>query len=151
MPMESPAAPVLQLSGITKTYGPTRALGGLSFHTAAGEVIGLIGANGAGKSTLMRILAGVTTPDAGTLEIGGAKINFSSFSPERARNLGIRIVHQELSLCDSLSVAENFYVEQPGGAGRGPGWLRRYERMAQDSIHSIFPDSGIDVRRTVSD
>ncbi len=151
MPIESAAAPVLQLSGITKTYGPTRAIGGLSFHTAAGEVIGLVGANGAGKSTLMRILAGVTTPDAGALGISGTEINFDSFSPERARNLGIRIVHQELSLCDSLSVCENFYVEQPGGADRGPRWLRRYERMARDSIQSIFPDSGIDVRRPVSE
>src|ERR1700712_4033575 len=109
----SPAC-ALQFSGITKAYGPTRAVGGLTFRVAAGEVIGLVGANGAGKSTLMRIVAGVTMPDRGTLEIGGAVIDFGSFSPERARRLGIRIVHQELSLCDSLSVAENFYVEQPG-------------------------------------
>src|SRR4051812_38001835 len=148
MPVES--APVLQLSGTTKTYGATRAIGGLSFLAAAGDVIGLIGANGAGKSSLMRILAGVTTPDAGTLEIGGAGIDLGSFSPARARRLGIRIVHQELSLCDSLSVAENFYVEQPGRVDLDPRWLRRYEQVARDSIDAIFPDSGIDVRQPVS-
>ncbi|MBA2589730.1 MAG: ATP-binding cassette domain-containing protein [Alphaproteobacteria bacterium] len=146
-----PTASALQFSGIAKAYGPTRALGGLTFRAAAGEVIGLVGANGAGKSTLMRIVAGVTMPDAGTLEIGGAEIDFDSFSPEQARRLGIRIVHQELSLCDSLSVAENFYVEQPGRADLDPRWLRRYHRMARDSIQSIFPGHGIDVRRPVSD
>src|SRR5450755_246074 len=101
------ATPVLRLSGITKTYGPTRAIDGLSFTVAAGDIVGLIGANGAGKSTLMRILAGVTTPDAGRLEIDGKLIDIGSFSPEDARKLGIRIAHQELSLCDSLSVSEN--------------------------------------------
>ena len=64
MPIEKPGRAVLRLSGITKTYGPTRAIDGLSFTAAAGDIIGLIGANGAGKSTLMRILAGVTMPDA---------------------------------------------------------------------------------------
>jgi len=153
MTMEGPASvvPVLQLSGITKTYGPTRAIGGLSFSVAAGEIIGLIGANGAGKSTLMRILAGVTMPDAGGLEMGGAPVELSAFSPQKARKLGIRIAHQELSLCDSLSVAENFYVEEPQNAELNLFWLRRYERMARDSIHAIFPDSGIDVRRPISD
>jgi ribose transport system ATP-binding protein len=144
-------APTLRLSGITKTYGPTRAVGGLSFSVVAGDVIGLVGANGAGKSTLMRILAGVTMPDAGMLEIDDAPIDFGSFSPERARALGIRIVHQELSLCDSLTVAENFYIEQPHRADGNLFWLRHYERMARDSIQSIFPQNGIDVRRPVSE
>jgi ribose transport system ATP-binding protein len=153
MPVQSPvfASPLLRLSGITKTYGPTRAIDGLSFSIAAGEVIGLIGANGAGKSTLMRILAGVTMPDAGGLDIEGNPIDIGSFSPNRARQLGIRIVHQELSLCGSLSVSENFYVEQPGHADLDPLWLRRHEHMARDGIHAIFPGSGIDVRRPISE
>jgi len=142
-------APVLRLSGISKAYGPTRANQDLSFTVTAGEVVGLIGANGAGKSTLMRILSGITLPDAGRLELGGTEIDLRHFSPERARVLGIRIVHQELSLCPSLTVAENFYIEQPG-RGRPPLWRRHYERLAAASIAAIFPESGINVRRPVA-
>jgi ribose transport system ATP-binding protein len=143
------AAPVLRLSGISKAYGPTRANQDLSFAVMAGEVVGLIGANGAGKSTLMRILSGITLPDAGRLEFGGAEIDLRHFSPERARVLGIRIVHQELSLCASLTIAENFYIEQPG-RGRAPSWRRHYERLAAASIAAIFRESGINVRRPVA-
>src|ERR1700681_2780399 len=92
MLIESPVSdtPLLRLSGMTKTYGPTCAIDGLSFTVAAGDIVGLVGANGAGKSTLMRILAGVTIPDTGGLEIEGKLIDFGSFSPESARKLGIR-------------------------------------------------------------
>ncbi len=153
MPVESSIVPMplLRLSNITKTYGATRAIDDLSFTVAAGDVIGLIGANGAGKSTIMRILAGVTAPDAGTAEIGGIPIDFSSFSPELARKFGIRIVHQELSLCDSLSVSENFYVEQPRRSGLDHSWQHRYRRMAQDSLQAIFPDNGIEVGKPVAE
>ncbi len=149
-PSASDAVPVLRLTGITKTYGATRANEDLSFALVPSEVVGLIGANGAGKSTLMRILAGVTLPDAGTLEMDGRSIDFARFSPQQARALGIRFVHQELSLCDSLTVAENFYIEQPQHA-RHPLWRRHYERLAEASIAEIFPASGIDVRRPVAD
>jgi ribose transport system ATP-binding protein len=143
--------PLLRLSGVTKTYGPTRAIDGLSFTLDAGGIVGLIGANGAGKSTLMRILAGVTIPDAGRLEIDGKSIDFDAFSPQGARKLGIRIVHQELSLCDSLSVSENFYIEQPRRFDLNPLWLQRYQRMALDSLCSIFPDNGVDVGKPISE
>lgn len=143
--------PVLRLEGISKSYGPTRANADLSFALAPGEVAGLIGANGAGKSTLMRILAGVTLPDAGTLAIDDRAVDLARFSPERARQIGIRIVHQELSLCDSLSVVENFYIEQPGMVRHHPLWRRRMERLARGSIDAIFPGSAIDVSRPVSD
>ena len=149
-PSLADAVPVLHLNGITKTYGPTRANENLSFALAPGEVAGLIGANGAGKSTLMRILAGITLPDAGTLEVDGRRIDIARFSPLQARAYGIRIVHQELSLCDSLTVAENFYIEQPRHA-RLPLWRRHYEQLAENSIAGIFPGSGIDVRRPVAD
>jgi ribose transport system ATP-binding protein len=143
--------PALQLNGITKTYGPTRANEDLSFSLLPGDVVGLIGANGAGKSTLMRILAGITLPDAGTLAVDGRPVDFARFSPEQARQIGIRIVHQELSLCDSLTVAENFYIEQPDFACHRLLWRRRMETLASDSIDGIFPDSGINVRHPVAD
>jgi len=144
-------APLLRLAGITKAYGPTRAIDGLTFTVASGEIIGLVGANGAGKSSLMRVLAGITIPDAGELEIGGKPVDLGAFSPQAARRTGIRFVHQELSLCDSLSVSENFYIEQPHRIDRNPLWLQRYRRIALDSLHAIFPVNGIDVDRPVSE
>jgi ribose transport system ATP-binding protein len=142
--------PVLRLSAVTKTYGATRAIDAMTFRVAAGEIVGLIGANGAGKSTLMRILAGVTMPDTGSLEFGGEEIDLAGFSPQAARKLGVRIVHQELSLCGSLTVAENFYVEQPLRSGLDPFWLRHYRDMAANSLQAIFPDCGIDAGEAVS-
>ena len=138
------SAMALDLSGIGKRYGPTIANEDVSFRIPAGEIVGLIGANGAGKSTLMRVLAGVTQPDSGDLAIAGTRVDLAHYSPHAARRAGIRIVHQELSLCGSLTVAENFFVEQPGAAGQAPGWRRFYERLARKSIEEIFPDSGVD-------
>ncbi len=138
-------APILSLRSISKTYGSTLAADDVSVSVARGEVVGLVGANGAGKSTLMRILAGVTAPDSGALSIAGKTIDFATFSPLLARRYGIRFVHQELSLCGSLSVLENFYLEAPHlGAGR-ISWRGHYGRLARDSIEAIFPNSGIDV------
>jgi ribose transport system ATP-binding protein len=139
------AVPVLELRQITKAFGPTLANNSVSIRVASGEVIGLVGANGAGKSTLMRVLAGVTAPDRGELKLNGSPIDFAEFSPSIARKCGIRFVHQELSLCDSLSVVENFYLEAPQlGAGQ-LAWRRHYKQLAQASISTIFPESGIDV------
>ncbi len=137
--------PVLTLEDISKAYGPTLANDAVSVGVTAGEILGLVGANGAGKSTLMRILAGVTVPDSGSLRVAGEVVDFGHYSPQMARRLGIRFVHQELSLCDSLTVVENFYLEAPHlGAGR-LAWRGHYRQLAQDSIAAIFPNSGIDV------
>jgi ribose transport system ATP-binding protein len=148
-PAESP--PVLRLQGVSKTYGPTRANSDLSFDVRKGDVVGLIGANGAGKSTLMRILAGVTLPDSGSLEIDGHELDLHRFNPEKARQIGIRFVHQELSLCESLTVVENFFIEQPDLVRRQLLWRRRMEPVASARIGEIFPNSGINVRRPVAD
>lgn len=139
------------LAGITKTYGDTRANDGVDFDIRAGEVVGLVGANGAGKSTLMRILCGVTEPDAGTMHFDAEAIDLAQHSPQSARERGIRIVWQELSLSPNLTVAENFYVEQPQFVRRSALWLRHYHRLAGEAIENIFPGAPISTGRLVSD
>jgi ribose transport system ATP-binding protein len=97
--------PALRVAGVVKLFGPTVALDGASLEVAEGEVHALIGENGAGKSTLLNVLAGLLLPDAGTLEIAGNP--YRPTAPRDARDHGIALIHQELSLFPHLSVAEN--------------------------------------------
>src|SRR6185369_12464910 len=97
--------PGLSLKGINKSFGPTIALDGVDLELRAGEVHALIGENGAGKSTLMNVIAGSLQPDKGSMEINGQR--YSPANPLDARTHGIALIHQELSLCPHLSVAEN--------------------------------------------
>ncbi|WP_307859113.1 sugar ABC transporter ATP-binding protein [Herbiconiux sp. SYSU D00978] len=99
---------VMRARGITKTYGPTRALKGVDFEIRSGTVTVLFGENGAGKSTLMKILSGVETPTDGVLELDGEEIRLQD-TVDAARR-GIAIIHQELSLCPNLSVRDNIYM-----------------------------------------
>ncbi|MDY3003405.1 MAG: sugar ABC transporter ATP-binding protein, partial [Christensenella hongkongensis] len=99
---------LLQLRGIIKDFPGTRALKEVNLQVAKGEVHAVIGENGAGKSTLMNIIAGVFPQTAGTIEFEGKEVHF--FSPLDAQKLGIGIVHQEISLCPQISVAENIYM-----------------------------------------
>ncbi len=94
---------------IIKSYGAVRALNDVDFDAHAGAVNVLIGENGAGKSTLMRIVAGVEVQDSGTLLIDGERVTIRSV--QDAATHGIGIVHQELSLCPNLSIAQNIFLE----------------------------------------
>ncbi|PZO78503.1 MAG: sugar ABC transporter [Mesorhizobium amorphae] len=142
---------LFELSGIGKRYGNTRANEDVSLVIRAGEVLGLVGANGAGKSTLMRILCGVAVPTEGTARLLGEPLDFLAYSPNVAHERGIRIVWQELSLAPNLSVAENFFVEQPGAAGVSPFWLSRYHRLAREGLERIFPGAHIPTGKTVGE
>ena len=99
---------VLALSNISKRFGPTVALDAVNLRLQQGEVHALIGENGAGKSTLMNVLAGLIQPDVGTIEINGRP--YYPASPLDAREAGIALIHQELSLFPHLSVAENIMM-----------------------------------------
>ncbi len=138
-------ASVARLAGICKAFGPTQANDRIDLVVERGEVLGLVGGNGAGKSTLMRILCGVTRTDAGTIEIGGIDIDPGIYDTALAQAGGIRIVHQELSLCDNLSVAENFFLEAPEAARVVPGWRRAYRARARAALDEVFPGHGINV------
>jgi ABC-type sugar transport system ATPase subunit len=104
--MVEPSVPLfLEMQGIEKTFYGTRAVNGVDFNCARGEVHGLVGENGAGKSTLMKVLVGVHSPEKGKILINGEERKFADYS--EARKAGIGIVYQELSLLPQLTVAEN--------------------------------------------
>jgi ribose transport system ATP-binding protein len=99
---------VLQMTGISKRFGPVQALTNVSFTVRAGTVHALVGENGAGKSTLMKILAGVYQPDSGSIEIHGRPCAFDR--PQQALAAGISMIYQELDLAEHLTVAENVFL-----------------------------------------
>jgi ribose transport system ATP-binding protein len=104
--------PLLELQGVSKSFGGVAALTDVDFTLRAGEIHGLVGENGAGKSTTMKIIAGVHTEYAGTMTIDGRPVRFRS--ARDAKVAGIGMVHQELSIVRDLSVAENVLLgEQP--------------------------------------
>ncbi|MEV8516257.1 sugar ABC transporter ATP-binding protein [Dactylosporangium sp. NPDC051484] len=137
-----------ELAGIAKAFGPTQALKSVDLTARPGEVIGLVGHNGAGKSTLMRVLTGQVRPDAGTLGLGGTACG-TDFAPRAARQRGVRIVEQELSLHPNLRVLENLLVRYPGALGWR--WRRAATEAAQNALAAVFPGSRITVRTRVGD
>jgi len=99
---------LLELTGVTKSFGAIDALQGVDLKVSGGEAVGLMGDNGAGKSTLMKIIAGNFLPTTGSIKIEGRKVVFNK--PVDARKAGIEIVYQDLALCDNLSAAANVFL-----------------------------------------
>ena len=138
------STPLVALNAVTKAFGPTLANSDIDFAVAGSDVIGLVGGNGAGKSTLMRILCGITTPTLGRISFHGVEDSFLTYDASAAQRRGIRMVHQELSLCATLSVAENFFIEAPVHARARPGWRRFYRGAARSALDAVFPGNTID-------
>jgi ribose transport system ATP-binding protein len=105
----------LDVAGISKTFGATRALDDVGFAVPGGTVHGLLGGNGSGKSTLIKILAGVQRADDGTFERGGVVIEADRVTPEAARDLGLRFVHQNPAVFEAMTVADNIALGAPEG------------------------------------
>lgn len=99
---------IVELDNVCKSFPGVKALDNVSFKLKSGEVLALLGENGAGKSTLMKILSGVYTKDSGTMKIFDETIE--EMGPVRAQELGIAIIHQELNMCDHLTVAQNIFL-----------------------------------------
>ena len=99
---------IVELENICKSFPGVKALDNVHFHLKAGEVMALLGENGAGKSTLMKVLSGVYNKDSGTMKIFGQEID--NMNPKRAQELGVAIIHQELNMCQHLTVAENMFL-----------------------------------------
>lgn len=99
---------VLAARDVSKSWGPVKALKGVNFDIYRGEVTTLFGENGAGKSTLMKILSGVHQPTTGQIYLEGQPVKIGSTS--QARDLGISIIHQELSLAPNMNVRDNIFM-----------------------------------------
>ena len=99
---------IVELENICKSFPGVKALDNVHFHLKAGEVMALLGENGAGKSTLMKVLSGVHNKDSGTMKIFGQVVD--NMTPKRAQELGVAIIHQELNMCQHLTVAENMFL-----------------------------------------
>jgi len=100
--------PLLQLRGVTKSFGSVQALSDVDFEVNKGEVMALVGDNGAGKSTLIKCIAGTYTMDDGELLYDGEPVTIAN--PRDAAKLGIEVVYQDLALCDNLDVVQNMYL-----------------------------------------
>lgn len=141
--------PLVELRGISKTYGGAHALANVHLKLFPGETVGLVGKNGAGKSTLIKVLAGAVTPDAGSnLMVKGAPVFLRG--PRDAGRHGFAFVHQDLSLglAPNLTVAEN--VALGLGYPRSMGVLYDRRRLCERA-EEVLAQLGValDVRAPV--
>ena len=134
--------PVIEAKNIVKSFGGVRAVDNVSVSVMPGEIHAVVGENGAGKSTLMRILAGVESPDSGSVEINGMAIENSA---KASIDAGISLVHQELSLIPEMTVAENIMLGSFPTAG---GWTktRDMKKIAADTLKEIGVEVDLDER-----
>ncbi len=124
---------LIQMEGIEKSFPGVHALIDCPFELLAGEVHALVGENGAGKSTLMKVLAGIYSPDAGTIHVNGRAVDVPN--PRAAQALGISMIHQELNLMAHLTVAQNVFI------GREPRKSVRFwldEKKLNDDTQALF-------------
>ncbi len=147
MLMSSELLPVAELSHITKRFGPVLALDDVSFRCWPGEVHALVGENGAGKSTLLNILAGIHRPTSGQVIINGRPIDLPHYSPLAAQAAGIAVVHQEMALIGSMSVAENIFLGREPQQGVLLDWqtMRRQAQALLNRLGTAFsPDTRVE-------
>jgi D-xylose transport system ATP-binding protein len=136
----SDSMPLLVARGVTKSFGPVRALVDVDFSVDAGEVVALVGDNGAGKSTLIKAIAGVQPADRGRYWFDGEEVAIRG--PKDASRLGIATVYQDLALCENLDVVGNVFLGRELPA-RGPlGRTGRLddpamEHRTRDLLHSL--------------
>ncbi|MET0714110.1 MAG: ATP-binding cassette domain-containing protein [Mycetocola sp.] len=139
--------PLIELSGVVKSFGPVSVLKGVGMKAYAGKVTALVGDNGAGKSTLIKGLAGVQPYDEGTVRFDGDDVTLHT--PRDAARLGIEVVYQDLALCDNLDIVQNMFLGREetrfGTFDEG-----RMERDASDTLRSLSVRTVKSVRQKVS-
>jgi D-xylose transport system ATP-binding protein len=124
--------PILQLRGISKSFGSVQALSDVDFEVRSGEVMALVGDNGAGKSTLIKCVAGIHSADSGEILFDGNPVQIHS--PKEAARLGIEIVYQDLALSDNLDVVQNMYL---GREERDWLWRLKEPLMEQRTAETL--------------
>ena len=149
----------LQLKGVGKSYGVTKALRHADLDIEAGEVHVLMGSNGSGKSTLSKIVAGSVRPDSGEILLEGEPVSITG--PRAARALGIAIFYQELSLAAHRTVAENIcladlpsqgiFVDRKALEARAARYAALFEGVAGEgfSLDAVVQDLRADQRQLV--
>jgi ribose transport system ATP-binding protein len=146
-PRVIPPSPLLEVAGVAKRFGATKALDGVDLTVHPSSVHAIIGENGAGKSTLMGILSGALRPDRGEMRMAGSV--YAPTSPLEGRRKGVTLIHQELSLCPHLSVAENIRL---GAEPSRWGWVDREEqRRSALALLEQFSHPDIDPDRRVGE
>ena len=126
---------LLEMKGISKSFGPVKALKKASLNLKRGEVLALMGENGAGKSTLMNVLSGSLHPDEGEILLDGVQIEIKN--PIQARSLGIVKIHQELQIVPELDIAENIFLGRWQTAGIGFVQKKKMHDMAKECLKML--------------
>jgi D-xylose transport system ATP-binding protein len=141
--------PILQLKGVSKSFGAVQALYEVDFHVSSGEVMALVGDNGAGKSTLIKCIAGIYSIDSGDVLFEGEPVHIHG--PKDSARLGIEVVYQDLALADNLDVVQNMFLgrEERSGLLRSLDELTM-EKRANDTLSSLSVTTIRSVRQTVA-
>ena len=126
----------IEMKNISKSFGAHKANDAVDLAVRKGEVHALLGENGAGKSTLMNMLAGIYTPDTGSIRIDGEEVRFSS--PKDSIRLGIGMIHQHFKLVDVMTAKENVIIGQPAG------FFLRGKKLAKE-VKALSDKYGLDV------
>lgn len=139
--------PLLAASGINKSFGPVRVLHNVDFNVFPGTVTALIGDNGAGKSTLIKCIAGIYGMDTGSIRFNGDEVHIAS--PRDAAELGIKVVYQDLALCDNLDIVQNMFLGREI-VRRGMLDEHAMEMAARQTLASLSVRTVKSVRQPVS-
>lgn len=140
-------SPLVEVHGVSKYFGPVRALHNVELTVNAGEVVVLAGDNGAGKSTLVKILSGIIAPDDGAIEFAGERVEMKG--PRDATALGIQTIYQDLALCDNLDITQNVFLGREHRRSLWRGFQIRRAAMEQET-RSALDTLEINIRDTAA-
>jgi D-xylose transport system ATP-binding protein len=143
------AGALLELRGVSKSFGAVQALYEVDLTVAPGEVMALVGDNGAGKSTLIKCIAGIHPFDAGEILFDGQLVHVHG--PKEAATLGIEVVYQDLALADNLDVVQNMFLGRESVKGPLHGLNEtEMEKRARETLSSLAVTTIRSVRQTVA-